>query len=208
MMADKIDDVVKQTYRYFYEDGLVEMAVGLLFMATGAVVFAWQYIGESPLVTVLLILGIPVLALGGAFLLRRGVREAKERVTYRRTGYVAYREGEPSASRWLLLAAVLLLVVAGVIWPKLLENMSTAVGGLLAVVLLFLGYRVGLWRFYIGAAIAAVTGIGLALASVEEIRAVGLTFLASGLFFVLSGGLVLALYLYRYPQPEEEGYDG
>jgi hypothetical protein len=58
-MTNKIDDVVKQTYRYYYEDGLVEMAVGLLFIATGLVLFAWQGIGSSPLVTLLLVAGLP-----------------------------------------------------------------------------------------------------------------------------------------------------
>jgi hypothetical protein len=196
-MADKIDDIVKQTYRYYYEDGLVEMAVGLLFIACGLVLFAWQGIGSSPLVTLLLVVGLPAVVIGGAFLVKRLVQNLKRRVTYPRTGYVAYRRGEPTNSRWFLLAGVLVLIVASFFLPDILNQMQAVVGALLAIILSILGYRLGIWRFYLLGVAALFIGIATAVFLDDELVGAALTFAASGLLLFLSGGLVFLSYLRR-----------
>lgn len=196
-MTDKIDDIVKRTYRYYYEDGLVEMAVGLMFIACGLVLFSWQGIGSSPLVTALLVVGLPAVVIGGAFVVRRLVQDVKRRVTHQRTGYVAYRRGEPANNRWFLLAAVLILVVASLFLPDIFNRMQAVVGTLLAIILGFLGYRFGLRRFYLLGAATLIIGIAAAVRIEDELLATALTFAASGLLLLLSGGLTFLGYLRR-----------
>ena len=85
-MDNKIDNLVKQTYRYFYDDGLVEMAIGLLFVAVGLVLLAWQGLDYSPLITIIVVVGLPVVVISGAYLVKRLVPEMKQRITSPRTG--------------------------------------------------------------------------------------------------------------------------
>ena len=109
-MENKIDNHVKRTYQYFYDDGLVEMAVGLLFTFTGLVLLAWQIYNESSWATIFLVAGSIIVVIGGAFLINWAVRELKQRFTYPRTGYVVYRQGEPSIGRWIIPLAALAMV--------------------------------------------------------------------------------------------------
>ena len=203
-MGNKIDNIVKQTYRYFYDDGLVEMAVGLLFVAVGLVLLAWQGFDYSPLVTIIVVVGWPAVVIGGTYLINRLVREMKQRITYPRTGYVAYRQGQPSKGRWFIPLAAFALVVASLFLPEAFMRMSAMVGALLAVVLIFMGYRVGLWRFFAVGIIALVSGVALAWSDVVELIAVSLTFAITGVALFLAGALAFAGYLRRHPQPHEE----
>jgi hypothetical protein len=203
-MGNKIDNIVKHTYRYFYDDGLVEMAVGLLFIAVGLVLLAWQGFDYSPVVTIIVVVGLPAVVIGGAYLIKRLVREMKQRITYPRTGYVAYRQGEPSKGRWFIPLAAFALVVALLFLPEAFMRMSAMVGALLAVVLIFMGYRVGLWRFYAVGVIALVSGVVLAWSDVVELIAVSLTFAITGVALFLVGALAFAGYLRRHPEPHEE----
>jgi hypothetical protein len=203
-MGNKIDDIVKHTYRYFYDDGLVEMAVGLLFIAVGLVLLAWQGFDYSPVVTIIVVVGLPAVVIGGAYLIKRLVREMKQRITYPRTGYVAYRHGEPSKGRWFIPLAAFALVVASLFLPEAFMRMSAMVGALLAVVLIFMGYRVGLWRFYAVGVIALVGVVVLAWSDVVELIAVSLTFAITGVALFIAGALAFAGYLRRHPQPHEE----
>jgi hypothetical protein len=203
-MENKIDNLVKQTYRYFYDDGLVEMAIGLLFVAVGLVLLAWQGFDYSPLVTIIVVVGLPVVVISGTYLIKRLVREMKQRITYPRTGYVAYRQGEPSKWRWFIPLAAFVLAVASLFLPEAFTRMSAMVGALLAVVLIFMGYRVSLWRFYAVGIIALVSGVALAWSNVDELIAVSLTFAIAGVALFLAGAFAFAGYIRHHPKPHEE----
>lgn len=202
-MPQNIDQVVRRTYRYFYDDGLAEIAIGLLFMAVGGVLLLWATIDSPSLLGLALAIGLPLVILGGTFLLKSGIRRLKERLTYPRTGYVAYRQKEPAHGRWLVMAVALLLAIAGLIWPSFLGRMQIAVGGLLGTVLFFLGYRVGLWRFYVDGVLALILGFGLALLGLDEVLSTALTFLGAGLALLVGGVLTLISYLNRHPKIDE-----
>jgi hypothetical protein len=205
MMTAELDKMVRRAYRHYYDDGLVELAVGLLFAAAGLVMLAWRRIGDSPALAIFLVLAIPTLTLGGAFLLTRGIRAAKSRITYPRTGYVAYREGEPAVARRLVNAALLLiLITALVLLPEQYNQLQLLVGGLLGVILLYLGYRVGLWRFYPVAALALLAGLGSAAWLSDELVGTGLTFGLAGLGLLVTGRLTLLRYLGRHPRAGEQ----
>jgi len=204
MMADKtqIDDLVKRTYRYFYDDGLVELGIGVLFLMLSLVLFGWLALGSTPWISILIVVITVLLILAAPFLVKRAVRVMKERVTYQRTGYVAYRPGEPGIGRWIMIGAVILLVVVMFVMPEWFNQISVAVGIFLAIILAWFGYRVNLWRFYLVAGVALITGILAALVGMDEIIGTALTFAATGLLLVITGGVTLQAYLRRHPRPE------
>jgi hypothetical protein len=203
-MENKIDNLVKQTHRYFYDDGLVEMAVGLLFVAVGLVLFAWLGFNTSPFIKIIVVVGLPVVITGGAYLINRVVPGMKQRITYPRTGYVAYHQGEPSKGRWFIPLVALAVIVASLFLPEAFTRMSVMVGALLAAVLILIGYRVSLWRFYAVGIIALVSGVALAWSALDEFIAVSLTFAIAGIALFLVGAFAFASYLRHHPEPHEE----
>lgn len=202
-----VDEMVKRTYRYFYDDGLAELAVGLLFTLLGLVLFGWNSLGSTQWVTLAVVAATVLLVLTAPFLVTRAVRAVKARLTYPRTGYVAYRPGEPSVARWLLMAAAVTLIVIAWVVPEL-NQMSFAVGVFLALILGLMGYRVGLRRFYLVAIAAEMTGTLAAALDVGEVIGTAVTFAVTGLLLLLSGGVTLLLYLRQHPRPDEDASHG
>jgi hypothetical protein len=197
----KVEDYVKQTHRYFYDDGLVEIGVGLLMLVVGSVLLAWQSVTSSVLRSAILVVILPAMILGGTILVRRFVQKAKERVTYARTGYVSYRQGEPSHSRWYLLVALLLLVGLMLLLPESFSRTQFAVGYFLATFLVLLGYRLGIRRFYAIGAGAFLIGLTATITLVDEVEGTGLIIAGAGLLLLLSGALTFWFYLRRHPEP-------
>ena len=103
-----------------------------------------------------------------------------------------------------LFFAVLILVVAMYFLPDLLDKMPVAVGAILAAVLAFLGYRVGLGRFYISAIATLLTGLGAAVYVADELLGAALAFVVAGLVLMVGGGLAFLSYLRDHPLREEE----
>lgn len=202
-MTDQVDEVIKRTYRYFYIDGLVEMAVGLLFMVVGLLLLLFGDIQSLSPGGIVLAIGLPLLTIGGAYLVKWAVQRLKENVTYPRTGYVKYRPGEPSVDRrWVMLAALVLAVVAFLI-PDRYAGMQLVVGILLGVILTYMGYRSKLARFYGAAIVAVLLALGTLLLNVGEIVGTSMVFVGAGLALFVSGAVVLIRYLRRHPAPGE-----
>jgi hypothetical protein len=175
----------------------------LLFIAVGLILLAWQSSDFSPLVTIVVVMGLLGVAVGGVYLLKRLVREMKQRITYPRTGYVAYRQGEPSKGRWFIPLAALVLVVVSLFLPDSFTGMSAIVGAMLAAVLILMGFRVSLPRFYLVGIIALVSGVALSWSDVAEFIAVALTFAIAGSALFLAGGFAFVRYLSDHPKQNE-----
>ncbi len=203
-MARMVEEYVKQTYRYFYEDGLVEIAVGLLMVVVGAMMFSWQYVASSLIRAVILVIVLPASIIGGMVLVRRFVRKAKEHITYARTGYVSFREGEPASSRWIFLLPALVLFAIVFFLPETFSRLQFAVGYFLAVILWYLGYRLGVRRFYGVGIVTFFIGLVSTITIVEEIKGTGLAITGAGILFLLSGVLTFFRYLRRHPEPKDE----
>jgi hypothetical protein len=201
---NKVDDYVKKTYRYFYDDGLVEIAVGLLLLVVGSILLGWQLVTSSVLRSAILVVVLPALILGGTVMVRRFVAEAKERFTYSRTGYVSYRRGEPANSRWYLIAAMLLLFGIMLLLPEAFSRTQFVVGYFLAAFLGLLGYRLGLRRFYIIGAVGFLIGSASAVMVPEEVEGTGLIIAGAGLLLLLSGAFTFFRYLRQHPEPRNE----
>lgn len=203
-MTNLVKEYVKETYRYFYEDGLAEIAVGLLMFVVGSGLFVWQYIASSLFRVVFLVIILPVMIIGGVFLVRQFVHQAKERVTYARTGYVSFRDGEPASSRLFLLLSVLTLLVALFFLPEIFSRLQFAVGYFSAVFLGYLGIRLGLWRFFVIGFVTFLLGTAVTVLFANEMEGTGVTIAGLGVFTLLSGLLVFYRYLQQHPELEIE----
>jgi hypothetical protein len=205
---DALQEVERKTYRYWYTDGLAEIASGIIFALLG-VFFLVQSLDPHGLMALLSAVILPVVLIAGMLLMRRMISVGKERLTYPRTGYVAYRRQRKSR-RWaagvMAMFTSLLLVVFqqrvawSMSWLLLLEGLAIGAG------LAYPAYRFGLARFYALALLAILVAAGAALKVTDIELGNAFFFGAMGVGLLSSGGVTLVTYL-QSTRPPEEGSD-
>jgi len=207
-----IEKIEKRTVQSFYSDGLFEIALGLIFLLLGGYFFGQTFIPEgSPLNPVLSIIFVFVIMSSG-FLVSRFIRFFKGRITYPRTGYVAFKKKEPSPKR-----RTAALIVGGIIAASLsalcalspsVKTLLPALNGLLlAVAVLLIANKVRLARFYVLAATSAVMGFAITAAGIGDTKGVSLYYVLFGAAMTLSGLVTLLIYLRRSPRADRENTD-
>lgn len=197
-------EIARRPLAYYNIDGVGELGLGLLF--SGTTILEWLHPHLS-----MIYFGI-LLAI-----VHYGGKAIKERITYRRTGFVDYRKWE-TVWRPALLAAVMppLLVLALLIAHRLHWKITTpaALYGLFFAA----GYAWGvvIWRVPWKWVVAALMTAGsLAIAFLPEdliVPVVGrsmlgpfqLTFLLCGTLLLISGGITFWYYLRHTHPPAQE----
>ncbi len=149
---------------------------------------------------------MPLILIGGAFLVSRAVRKLKERVTWPRTGYVTYepRRGKSRMFRFALAAIVAAFVSASmIIVQKNWLNWSVILGLVYTGALGFVAYRFSLWRYLVLAVWALVLGLGLASLALTLEQAGAVFHIGMGLALLLAGWLTWRRYNAYAPSPQE-----
>ena len=198
-------EIERRTRRYWYEDGFAEIGLGVLFGALG-LVLALEASASAGAVRVAAVAALTLLVFLGTLAVRRAIKTSKERLTYPRTGYVAYRRN--SSNRRAILAV--LVIVGG---TGIAVGGSAAIPGrvlalqslTLAAALLVPAYRLGLKRFYLLAAVAGVAGCAAVLLGAGEVSGGALVFGATGVATLLSGAWTLRSYLGQAGPADERG---
>lgn len=203
-MNQNLDDVMRRTYRYYYEDGLVETAVGALFFIIGLALLGWLTIQSNPILGVGMVILSVLLILGSTLFAQKVIPSLKERFVHPRTGKVVYRHEEPKRSNRLVLFTVLAVIVLGIFLPERFNQLALLEGTLLGVILIYLGRRLGLNRFYLLGGATMLVGFVAMLLFSSDISSSAFTFSATGLILLVSGLIVLNRYLRRHPQAEVE----
>jgi hypothetical protein len=197
-----------RTSRYWFEDGLVELSVGGLFVLIGLYFVAMGLLpGEGAVPAVLGGILFPLLFIGGILATSRLIRKAKEGLVYPRTGYVAY--AKPSGlRRWLtaiLGAVVSVLIVALVKRAPTIVSWTPALEGLLGGGILFwMGHASGVGRLSLVASVSVILGLALSLAGASGSTSSAVLYGAIGLLMAGGGAIAFRRYLRQAP-PRAEG---
>ncbi len=201
-----LEDWLRRPQRYWYIDGLTEMAVGGVFVLVALTFLVpWLLPSQQGLVMGILQPLVVIVAVLGA---RPLVRYLKERITYPRTGRVNYRQPTPARRRWLIaltflialgLAALVTRIGAtfGQRWLPMVSAFSIAF-------IAALGVRLRLMRFLVLA--LYILGLGALitwLAPAEPLDALAF-FGLTGLGWLASGGWALWHYLCQTHPPSAE----
>jgi hypothetical protein len=205
-MTTDIKGLEKRTARYWFEDGLSELGLGGL-CAWLALYFLAQSLApdKSTFKFVVDVGFLPWFLLGG-WIMPKIVRSLKQGLTYRRTGFVAYRRPEKKTRvrRSLIAGFTAGLVSFGFVFlfthrPSFVDPVPIISGLAFTVVVLAIFFRTGAWRLIPVAAAVAACGTFLSLRGwSDSLNLVAFyAFTAAALF--VSGGLTLALYLRRNP---------
>lgn len=201
-MADQVDHIAGRTQAYYYVDGLPEIAVGLLLLAAGGILQLWHDFQEGGWLGGLLAAGAILLLVAGGFVAKQLVQSLKERLTYPRTGYAAFRnEPDPNAQR-LWLVALFAVVIFTLLFPRAGE-LPLGIGIFLGAMLAYLGHRGQLRRFYFLAVGAVIVGIVAAL-WLDEIAGTAALFVGTGVLLLISGAIVFLRYLRRHAAAGED----
>ncbi len=210
MMKNNIDKVIQRTHRYWYEDGLNEIAAGCMFVACGLFLLMMRFLRPgSPLACVVAV-GLTGLVAFGGLAVSKAVKAAKNRVTYPRTGYVSYRRPGSSGRPWIIGAgvgiglAMLGIGLSKVHAPTWLMSMAMVQGLIIGAALLYMGHRLGLARFYVLAFLSALTGAVVALNGFDETLGSAAYFGEMGFVLTASGLFTLRAYLSQTQPPVEE----
>jgi len=210
-MNTDIDGIMRKTRQYWYEDGLSELLGGLFFLAVGLLLLAdwatpagarWKWLWTPSfmiLTIVAILLGRPV------------INRLKERITYPRTGYVAYRHPPRAVrTRRAVLAGsvgavVSLALVAVMAYRQEFGRVAPLLLGFgVALLLMRFGAYTGLPRFFVLAAWSLTSGMALALLSPSMSFTIGLYYALLGLALGIAGGYTLRRYLTAGLQPSSE----
>lgn len=201
-MADQVDHIAGRTQAYYYVDGLPEIAVGLLLLAAGGILQLWRDFQEGGWLGGLLAAGAIILLVGGGYATRQLVQSAKERVTYPRTGYATLRkEADPNAQR-LWLVALFAVAILALLFPRA-DELPLGIGVFFGAMLVYLGYRGQVRRFYLLAGGAVIVGIVAAL-WLDETAGTAAFFVGMGILLFVSGAIVFLRYLRRHAGPGED----
>jgi hypothetical protein len=208
-----IEKIEKRAVQSFYEDGLTELALGLIFLLLGGYFFAQAAAPEGSALEGALTILFVLVIISSFLLVNRILRFFKRRITYPRTGYVSFKKKVHSRKRRVATAIVAMIISAGL---AALYGMSPsarlllpAVNGLLfAVAVLLFANKVGLVRFFVLAAASAVIGVTITAAGIGDTKGVSLYYLVFGAAVIVSGAAALIVYLRRFPRPAAGGPEG
>lgn len=197
-MSEHLDKLMQRARQYWYSDGLAELIGGGLFLLVGLYFYIQAILPPESLLANLLAPGLMLLIIGGGLVARRILQALKSRLTYPRTGYVAY----PTPGRWRRIATALVaMVMAGLIssifslWPVSLTWIPAFSGLVIGMATLYYGHRLGLVRFYLLAVYSALLGMGASLSGWSEGFALAAYYGLMAPALMLSGLLTLRAYL-------------
>src|SRR4051812_38291481 len=118
---NKLNKTYLRTIQYWFEDGIVELGIGGLFLLLG-IYFYLQATLENKLWVEQLSASFALVFILGWYVIDSFIRSAKERITFPRTGYVAYK---PDMSNKKYVRLVLAIIVGALVAVGLLMVFSS-----------------------------------------------------------------------------------
>lgn len=208
-----IEKIEKRTVQSFYEDGLTEIALGLIVLLLGGYFFAQISVRENSAWGAILSGPFFLLIIFAGILVNRILRFLKRRITYPRTGYVTFKKKERSPKRRIATMVVAMIISASLaslysLSPSV-RTLFPAVNGILfAFAILLFANKVGLIRFYVLAAASAIIGVAVTAAGIGDIAGISLYYALFGAAVIVSGVAALIVYLRRSPRPAADASEG
>jgi len=210
MNKTDVERIERRTVQYWFEDGVAEIAFGIFVLILGLFFLGSALSPEKSTARFIFDIGLMPVILAGGWAVNRLARSMKRKLTYPRTGYVAYKRPEKRKRiKKALLAggsAGLVAALAAVFFvskPARLDAMPAFSGLAYALALVFVSLRAGLSRIAVVAVLTAAAGVGLAFAGWAKGLELAAFYGIVGLLLVLSGFIGLRSYLRRNPLPEE-----
>ena len=216
-MKDDLRKPQLRAIQYQHVDGTFELTFGgtFLLMATCFYVISRAKLPDSSL----LLFAPLVVFVGGGYLFDTLIQQLRTRVTYPRTGYLAYRQPQPLKRTTRLIIwigvpvlTVVLLVLLFLFRSKfpVRQNQDNSLlvfpaffGLLFSGLYAIMAWKIALPRFYLIAAASLLISAGLFVSGVGTYLGMALLIGAMGALLCASGGVTLWMYLRQNPIVQE-----
>ncbi len=206
----KIESIIRNTRRYWYVDGLSEIAGGLIIFFSGIAYWVVAQMPNSNYKFFLLTMAQPAIIILGSWLAQKILPKIKEQLTYPRSGYLVFRKPVKKRRFKRLILVGLIAAVVG----ALVTMVSTALPErylpfltsiFLAMASIYIGYQTSVHRFYWVGLALLIWGAFVSYMNFSNPLPYTLVFSGMGMIWIISGVITLILYL-RNTQPlaEEE----
>ncbi len=204
-MSQNLDvkKVEQRMWRASQQDGLMEVAIGILLAATALQIR---------------VKGLTALWIAVLVFLAPGLEAIRKRVTYPRIGYVELVQEEPKKTLRgigvytivVFVAMALAFAIFGDIgdWRLWSRWSPTLSGVLLSGGMIYAAGKSGAARYYAFMVLAVGLGIAFSILLTEPYINLTLYLLTLGGVFILGGGVTFIRFLRRYPLPTGEAADG
>jgi hypothetical protein len=212
-MPDPLFEARIRTQRYWFRDGLEEITLGIIFLLMGGSTLAESKASWFVPATLLYML----LLLAFAIFVPRIKTAIRERVTYRRSGYVdpggSGRKGRVARGMVFGLVALVVTGVAALglgyagragLDPARVVQWAPAVGGIAVCAMsAYVRVRHGLPRFLVVGVFALILGVAVCIEFPPRL-AFAIFIIGVGSAFLCSGGMTLRNYLRTAPPSADE----
>ena len=205
-----IKRIERRTIRYGFEDGIYEIAFGAFMLVLGLYFIGSALAPEKSVARFIFDVGFLPVFLAGGWAMNRLARSLKQRWTYPRTGYLAYKRPDKKkrirkallagGSAGLIAALAALLLASS---PSRFSGVPAFSGLAFGLALLFISLRSGQARIALAAVLTSAAGVGLSFAGWTQGLELAAFYGGMGAMIVLSGVIGLRGYLRHNPLPEE-----
>lgn len=206
-MEKDLASIKQKSFRYWFEDGLSDIVIGILFIIIGILNLIQGFLEPGSALAGWYGLVVPVAIIAGVLVSRRLIKTLKEHFTYPRTGYISYRKSSSLQNILSVIFGVSVALIVAVLWrasPRTsLIWTPLILGFILAGFLFLIGLRSAMVRYQIIAIPVVIIGLLLSTLSIPEWESTGIILSSMGLMLIFSGIIVLVRYL-RSTQPRLE----
>ena len=208
-MINKIGQIMRKTYGYWWVDGITEIGMGLFFILLSGYNYLLATLPLSPTAEILMAVMEPLFFLACWFGYARLVRWIKETITYRRTGYVAFQpKSRKERSKRAMISAILgfsMALLITYIGPEILKiSAQLIIGSVMAAITLFLAFRNGINRLLIVGAAEFALGLWTSTLPFDPELLPVLLMGLIGAVWLLSGMCAFIAYIVRTKPKQEE----
>lgn len=205
----KIENIIRNTRKYWYVDGLSEIAGGLVIFAAGLTYWLVSTLENTSIKAILLMIAQPAVIIIGSLIVQRILPKLKERLTYPRTGYLTFRK--PPRNRRFKRALIVGLIAALVgalvtmVSNKLPDNYLPLLSSVFLLIFsIYIGYQTAVPRFYLIGFLMVLLGVVISFVPFGNGLPYTLFFSGVGIIWIISGVITLIGYLKKTsPQTED-----
>lgn len=203
LTQDPLQNATERSQRYWISDGIPLIVMGGFWMLWGVVLllpslFPNRAVARSS------ILFICVIALTGIFM-KPLIHRWKERVTFRRTGYIELRQPSSAVRIAIVIVAFVLAFFIGLLVHvedrTYREWLPVGMGFVLAAGMLYSSWKMRSSRLAVFSAAVAGAGAVAVVLHLNEELSFAVIILTAGVACVTDGLLTLRTYLRAHPEP-------
>ncbi len=196
------ENMLNRAYAHWLKDGLFEIGVGILFAGVGTLRAIIHFAGAKSAAYYWLSGGLLVFMIGVAWGSKRIGRALKERITYPRTGFMAFKPRTYNIKSILALF-IFAGILGGVVGVLATQPNQQEIGGIVpitqgivgAIVFVYAARRIEVKRLNYLAVFSLVIGLVIGVLGVGVVLGLSFFYLSIGLALIVTGSVALMQFL-------------